>query len=386
MYPILSPPLWEGGYSEIGNLTKKTSKTVTYPEWVTVFLLSKALFEHRKDEIMNYAVETFDLNRFFKLKKEKRKKNKNNNGRVIALEDVNLKIHQGELFGILGPNGAGKTTLIKILSTLLLPTSGTALVDGIDVVKYPEEVRKKINMVTGGEQCGYGILNVTETLWMFSQFYGISTKKAKTRIKELLRILDMEEFAKTKIGKLSTGMKQKLNVMRGFVCDPKIMFLDEPTVGLDVQISRDVRTYVKTWLKEDTQRTVLLTTHYMAEVDELCDRLAIIDKGKVLVCDSPQNLKKSLTRDAVFHIEINLTLNGMEKFDHIPGVKKFAYEHKSHMGRTLLKFILEDESAISNVTESISGNGSKIVSLSKVEPSLEDVFVALVGRGLRDEN
>jgi len=335
---------------------------------------------------MNYAVETFDLNRTFKLKKEKRKKNKNNDGKVIALENVNVKIHQGELFGILGPNGAGKTTLIKILSTLLLPTSGTALVDDIDVEKYPEEVRKRINMVTGGEQCGYGILNVTETLWMFSQFYGISNRKAKARIEELLKILDMERFAKTRIGKLSTGMRQKLNVMRGFVCDPKIMFLDEPTLGLDVQISRDVRKYVRTWLKEDPERTVLLTTHYMAEADELCDRLAVVDQGKVLVCDSPQNLKRSLTKDAIFHIEVNLILNGMEKFAHIPGVKKFAYEHKNHLGRTLLKFILEDESAISKVTESISDNGSKIVSLTKVEPSLEDVFVALVGRGLRDEN
>jgi ABC-2 type transport system ATP-binding protein len=351
-------------------------------------LLDQDFIEHRKDKIMNYAVETFDLNRTFKLKKEKRKKENDNrnDSKVIALENVNLKIHQGELFGILGPNGAGKTTLIKILSTLLLPSSGTALVDGIDVVKNPEEVRKRINMVTGGEQCGYGILNVTETLWMFSQFYGIPNDQAKARIKELLKILDMERFAKTKIGKLSTGMKQKLNVMRGFVCDPKIMFLDEPTVGLDVQIARDVRKYVKTWLKENLERTVLLTTHYMAEADELCDRLAIIDKGRVLVCDSPQNLKRSLTRDAVFHIEVNLTLNGIEKFNSVPGVKKFAYEHKSHIGRTLLKFILEDESAISNVTESISGNGSKIVSLSKAEPSLEDVFVALVGRGLRDEN
>ena len=349
-------------------------------------MLSKALFEYGKDKIMNHAVETFDLNRTFKLKREKRKKNKNKNDKVIALENVNLKIHQGELFGILGPNGAGKTTLIKILSTLLLPSSGTALVDGIDVVKYPEEVRKRINMVTGGEQCGYGILNVRETLWMFSQFYGIPNSKAKQRIDELLKILDMERFANTKIGKLSTGMKQKLNVMRGFVCDPKIMFLDEPTLGLDVQISRDVRKYVKTWLKENLERTVLLTTHYMAEADELCDRLAIIDQGKVLVCDSPQNLKKSLTKDAVFHIEVNLTLNGMEKFANIAGVKNFAYEHKSHLGRTLLKFILEDESAISNVTESISDNGSKIVSLSKVEPSLEDVFVGLVGRGLQDEN
>jgi len=340
-----------------------------------------------KGKKMNLAVETFDLNRTFKLKKVKNKKaNGNNNGKLIALENANIKILQGELFGLLGPNGAGKTTLIKILSTLLLPTSGTALVDGVDVVKYPEKVRRKINMVSGGEQCGYGILTVRETLWMFSQFYGISNKVVQGRIDELLKILKMEEFARTKIGKLSTGLRQKLNFMRGFVCDPKIMFLDEPTLGLDVQIARDVRAYIRTWMKENLERTVLLTTHYMAEADELCDRVAIIDKGKVLVCDSPQNLKKSIAGEAVFRIEIPLSVNGMEKFSQISGVKQFAYEHKSHLGRTELKFILEEESAISNVTESLSGNGSKIISLSKMEPSLEDVFVALVGRGLKNED
>jgi len=340
-----------------------------------------------KGKEMNFAVETFDLNRTFKIKKAKNKKeNGNNNGKLIALENANIKIHQGELFGLLGPNGAGKTTLIKILSTLLLPNSGTALVDGIDVVKYPEKVRRKINMVCGGEQCGYGILTVRETLWMFSQFYGIPNKVVHRRIDQLLKILKMEEFARTKIGKLSTGLRQKLNFMRGFVCDPKIMFLDEPTLGLDVQIARDVRAYIRTWMKENPERTVLLTTHYMAEADELCDRIAIIDKGKVLVCDTPQNLKKSLAKETVFRIEVPLSANRMEKFGQIPGVKQFAYEHKSHLGRTELKFILEEESAISNVTEFLSHNGSKIISLSKMEPSLEDVFVGLVGRGLKNED
>jgi len=340
-----------------------------------------------KGKEMNFAVETFDLNRTFKLKKVKNKKaNGNNNGKLIALENANIRIHQGELFGLLGPNGAGKTTLIKIHSTLLLPNSGTALVDRIDVVKYPEKVRRKINMVCGGEQCGYGILTVRETLWMFSQFYGIPNKVVHRRIDQLLKILKMEEFARTKIGKLSTGLRQKLNFMRGFVCDPKIMFLDEPTLGLDVQIARDVRAYIRTWMKENPERTVLLTTHYMAEADELCDRVAIIDKGKVLVCDTPQNLKKSLAGETVFRIEVPLSANGMEKFGQIPGVKQFAYEHKSHLGRTELKFILEEESAISNVTEFLSHNGSKIISLSKMEPSLEDVFVGLVGRGLKNED
>lgn len=332
---------------------------------------------------MNYAVETFDLNRTFKVRKSK--KNENNN-LVIALKDVNLKINQGELFGVLGPNGAGKTTLIKILSTLLLPTSGTALVDGIDVIRYPEQVRKRINMVTGGEHSGYGILTVRETLWMFSQFYGISKKVALKRIDEMLELLDMEKFAKTKINKLSSGMRQKMNIIRGFVCDPKILFLDEPTLGLDVQISRDVRKYIKSWVKSNSEKTILLTTHYMAEADELCDRLAIIDQGRCLACDSPTSLKKSLQKEAVFHIEVNLMLNDLDKFNQIQGVKSFAFEHKSHLGRTLLKFILQDDSAISDVSQALHQNGSKILSLSKMEPTLEDVFIFLVGKGLENEN
>jgi len=332
----------------------------------------------RKD----FAVQTFDLCRTFKVKKAKKEES---NGLVTALDNVNLTIKKGELFGLLGPNGAGKTTLIKILSTLLLPTSGKAFVDGIDVVKYPEKVRKIINMVTGGETSGYGILTVKETLWMFSQFYGIPTRVARERIDQMLELLDMEKFAKTKIGKLSSGMRQKMNIIRGFVCDPEILFLDEPTLGLDVQISRDVRKYIKKWVKENPQKTVLLTTHYMAEADELCDRLAIIDQGKVMAYDSPSNLKRALKRDAVFHIEVNLLTNGLENFNSIPGIKKFAFEHKHHVGKTLLKFILVDDSFISNVTKALSENGSKIITLSKVEPTLEDVFISLVGKGLESE-
>lgn len=332
---------------------------------------------------MNYAVETFDLNRSFKIRKNK--KNEENN-LVIALKDVNAKINQGELFGVLGPNGAGKTTLIKILATLLSPTSGKALVDGIDVIKHPEEVRKRINMVTGGEHSGYGILTVTETLWLFSQLYGIPNKVALKRINEMLELMDMEKFAKTKINKLSSGMRQKMNIIRGFVCDPKILFLDEPTLGLDVQISRDVRKYIKSWVQNNPEKTILLTTHYMAEADELCDRLAIIDQGQVLACDSPANLKKSLQKETVFHIEVKLMLNNLDKFNQIPGVKSFASEHKSHLGRTLLKFIFEDDSVISDVSQALNQNGSKILSLSKMEPTLEDVFISLVGKGLENEN
>ncbi len=335
---------------------------------------------------MSYAIETLDLTRTFKKGKKKNHSNSKQPELIMALDDVSLIIEPGELFGVLGPNGAGKTTLIKILSTLLLPTSGTALVDGIDVAKYPEKVRKKINMVSGGEHSGYGILTVRENLWMFSQLYGMQSQVALQRIDYLLKLLGMEEYARLKISKLSTGMRQKMNIIRGFVCDPQILFLDEPTLGLDVQISREVRKYVKSWVKEKKERTVLLTTHYMAEADELCDRVAIIDRGKVLACDAPSNLKRSLKQDSVFHIEVNLMLDNLDRFKSVPGVRNFAYEHKPATDRTDLKFILEKDSYISEVTRAISTNGSQILSLSKLEPTLEDVFVSLCGRGLEDEN
>src|SRR4030065_1588140 len=179
---------------------------------------------------MNYAIETKDLTRTFKAKKAK----KETPPVIPPLDLVDITVKSGELFGLLGPNGAGKTTLIKILSTLLSPTSGTALVDGIDVSHQAHEVRKRINMVSGGEHSGYGILNVQENLWMFSQFYGVPKKIAYERIDTLLKLFGLDEFAKTRIGKLSTGMRQKMNVIRGFVSDPEILFFDEPTLGLDV--------------------------------------------------------------------------------------------------------------------------------------------------------
>jgi ABC-2 type transport system ATP-binding protein len=304
---------------------------------------------------------------------------------VVALKEVDLTIREGELFGLLGPNGAGKTTLIKILCTLLLPTSGRAYVDGIEVTEEPDEVRKRINMVSGGEHSGYGILNVTETLWLFSQFYGIPPKVARRRIEEMLEVFEMTEFAKTKINRLSTGMRQKMNVARGFISDPKILFLDEPTLGLDVHISRQVRDYIRRWVDEHPEKTVLLTTHYMAEAEMLCDRLAIIDRGEVLVLDTPANLKKSLEEEVVYHLEVDLVTNHQERFEDIQGIKSFACEHRADLGTSSLKLILESDMAIVGVTDLLESLNLKIRSLSRREPTLEEVFISLVGRGIEND-
>ena len=192
-----------------------------------------------------------------------------------------LEVRPGELFGLLGPNGAGKTTLIKILTTLLAPTAGTAQVDGLDVVDArPTRFARVINMVSGGESSGYGILNVRENLWLFARIYGVPTAIAHERIDTMLDVVGLTDKAKSRISHLSTGQRQKMNFCRGFITDPKILFLDEPTLGLDVTSARAIRGFVREWMRERPERTLLLTTHYMAEADELCDRLAIIDSGQ----------------------------------------------------------------------------------------------------------
>ncbi|HKW43757.1 MAG TPA: ABC transporter ATP-binding protein, partial [Thermoplasmata archaeon] len=219
---------------------------------------------------MLYAVETRDLTRVFAGKKKwlRRKSSADaeddSRGPVTALDGVSLGIREGELFGLLGPNGAGKTTLIKILATLLLPTSGQAFVAGHDVTKDPFPIRQRINMVSGGETSGYGLLTARENVWMFSQFYGVPSRVSKARIDELMHVFGLWDKRDAKVRMLSTGQRQKMNMIRGFVTDPDILFLDEPTLGLDVNAARTVRDYVMKWVRTQTGKTVLLTTHYMA--------------------------------------------------------------------------------------------------------------------------
>ena len=324
---------------------------------------------------MQPAVETKSLTRVFNPKKKKEGKS------VTALNSVNLKIERGELFGLLGPNGAGKTTLLKILSTLLLPTNGKAYVAGYDVAKDFYEVRKRINMISGGEISGYGLLTVRENLWMFSQFYGIRSEVAFKRIDEMLALFGMADKKNEKVRTLSTGQRQKMNVIRGFVTDPEIIFLDEPTLGLDVNASRVIRDYIVEWVRgKDAKRTVLLTTHYMAEADELCDRIAIIDDGKILACDTPENLKKLVRMNRTFKLDVTM-MQDKSSLGTIQGVDNFTYFDDSEKELTSLKFVLTDESAVSDIVSVVLGRGAKILSLQKTEPTLEDVFIKMVGKG-----
>ncbi len=326
------------------------------------------------------AILTQDLGRIYKLRGPRRKGEPRE---LVALHNVNLEVKRGELFGLLGPNGAGKTTLIKILATLLLPTTGRAFVEGLDVTTQASEIRRRISMVSGGETSGYGLLTVEENLWMFARFYGLDSAVARRRIDAMLAVVGMADRKHTKISDLSTGLRQKMNFVRGFVSDPNVVFLDEPTLGLDVTAAREVRNFIKQWMEDHPNRTILLTTHYMAEADELCDRLAIIDQGKVLACDTPANLKRRLQREAIFNLKIaplgpRPTREGM--IESVPGVRQVMIADRN--GHTDLNLILEAEEALPGVLMHLTQRGSSLISLEKREPTLEDVFIDLVGRGL----
>ena len=325
------------------------------------------------------AIVVESLGRVYKIRGGKKKERKD----LVALSGVNLTIKKGELFGLLGPNGAGKTTLIKILTTLLSPTSGKASVAGLDVYTQPEQIRARINMVSGGETSGYGLLTVRENLWMFAQFYGIPSKAAYERIDSLLAIVGMADRRNTKCSDLSTGLRQKMNIVRGFLTDPQILFLDEPTLGLDVAASRDVRSFIQRWMQENRQRSLLLTTHYMAEADELCDRVAIVNRGKVLACDSPAHLNHMLQGEALFQVWVSadgsLDSAGLLA---INGVNQAAAQETPEGLRIDLR--LQEESVLPAVFNELNRQQRAIFSLQKREPTLEDVFMRLVGQRMED--
>jgi len=322
-----------------------------------------------------HSVETRNLVRTFK----------GHDKPVKALDQVSISIEQGEIFGLLGPNGAGKTTLIKILSTLLLPTSGEAYVGNFNVAKEPNKVRRVISLVSGGETPGYGILSVRENLWFFSQLYGLSSSKAKEEIARLTKDLDLGEYANTRMSKLSTGYKQRLNFARGLLNNPKILFLDEPTLGLDVLTSKKLRGYIVDWAKREMKGTVLLTTHYMAEADEMCDRVAIIDRGKILVCDSPLKLKEDLKENVIMKVEVSSVQADFRFMDKLEGVVGYSQTRSIQTDTTTLKVVVRDETVFSKITSKLQEQKLKILSESKAEPTLEDVYISLVGRGFEED-
>ena len=329
--------------------------------------------EHQPATSSRLAVETRDLGRVYRTRNET----------VTALHSVDLRVREGELYGVLGPNGAGKTTLIKILVTLLLPSTGTARVDGLDVVRDYRRLRPRISIVSGGENAGYGILRVREQLWMFSQFYGIPSRVAYRRIDELLERLNLADAANRQISGLSSGMRQKMNLVRGLMTDPRVLFLDEPTVALDVGAARDLREEVSRWMAEDPTRTVILTTHYMQEADDLCDRIAIVNRGQVVIEGTPATLKLEVQRDVVVDLQLEPGDPVLDRLRAVDGVGAASVREEDGVDRFSL--LLADDAALTNVISAVERSGRRVTGLAKRQPTLEDAFVKLVGRGMEEE-
>ena len=293
---------------------------------------------------------------------------------VEAVRGVNFAIEEGELFGLLGPNGAGKTTTIKMLITLLLPTSGSARVLGLDVVKNAQEVRRRIGYVFGGERGVYERLSGYDNLRYFAELYGVPPKLQKPRIDELLELVGLKGREHERAEGYSRGMKQRLHVARGLLHDPEVLFLDEPTIGLDPVGARELRSTIASLTAGG--KTVLLTTHYMFEADALCDRIAVISKGRIVAEGTPADLKRGVDRGRVLEVEVyGVEDKTIERVRGLDGVMAVSVEEREQT-----QVLVVQTQAEAELTSAILGhlNGGQVGRISQREPTLEDAYVALV--------
>jgi ABC-2 type transport system ATP-binding protein len=293
---------------------------------------------------------------------------------VRALDGVDLTIEDGAVHGLLGPNGAGKTTLVKVLSTVLLPTSGTARILGHDVVRETDRVRRLIGIVFGGDRGLYFGLTGRQNLLYWAALYGVPESKARRRAAELLARVGLEERANARVETYSRGMKQRLHLARGLVADARVLFLDEPTTGMDPIAARDFRALVVELRGEG--RTILLTTHDMAEAESVCDRVALIDHGRLLAVESPRTLATWLSRYERIDVE-GAPEPVLDRIRSLPGVGGVS---PSSDGGTRID--ITADGTTSRVLKLLVDAG--VTSIRTSMPSLEEVYVRLIGdRGLK---
>lgn len=292
-----------------------------------------------------------------------------------ALAGVSFEVKWGELFGLIGPNGAGKTTTIKILTTVLTPTSGSASVLGYDVRKDIYKIRKRIGIVFGGERGLYNRVTAVENMKYFSDLYGVDPATSRKRIPELIRLVGLKGRENEKVEKYSRGMKQRLHIAKALVNDPELVFLDEPTIGLDPAGARDIREMIREM--EKWGKTILLTTHYMFEADELCKRIAVISKGKIVAMDSPSGLKKLVKDISVVELQTyGATQSFVDKLKSIEGVIRVVAELESE--RQFIKIQTPIAADVLTKVTQASNDGVKIIDKGIKEPTLEDAYLRLV--------
>lgn len=305
---------------------------------------------------------------------------KNFNG-FTAVDHVSFDVKRGEVFGLLGPNGAGKTTTMRMLSTLTRPTEGTVTIGNYDVVKNDDEVRKLVGMVSE-KMIMYDRLTAKENLWFFGRLYNIPKEVLNKRIDELLEMVQLNEWKNSKTGTFSTGMRQRMNVIRALLNMPQVLFLDEPTLGLDPQSSVEVKEFIRKINKEN-KTTIILTTHMMVDADMLCDRIGIMDHGKIVALDTSRNLKKLVSGadHNVLGLDItNLTTKVIASIQSLKCVNSVAQETSTH-----IKVHTNGKDAFDTIIDTIRAEKCKINSVEHLEPTLEDVFLHITGREVRDK-
>ncbi|MEM0287043.1 MAG: ATP-binding cassette domain-containing protein [Nitrososphaerota archaeon] len=300
------------------------------------------------------------------------------NAKVKAVDDVSFDVKQGEIFGFLGPNGAGKTTTIKMLTTLLKPTLGKASVCGYDIIKYPTEVRRSIGVVPQ-EYTADEDMTGLENLMLVASLYGIPKSIAKERAEELLQLVELKDAATRKVSTYSGGMRRRLELAAGLINHPRVLFLDEPTLGLDVQTRTAVWQYIRR-LKEEYKMTLFMTTHYLEEADGLCDRIAIIDHGKIVRIGTPQELKASIGGDV---IELGLD-NDADDISALIHQIKLVKEVKRVNSHYRIKSEVGEEAA-PQIIELLRSKGYHVTRISLTKPTMDEVYLEYVGRNFREE-
>jgi len=327
---------------------------------------------------MDAIIRVEHLSKTFTTKE--RKKGQKRKKTVNALRDVNLEVLDGENFGLLGPNGAGKTTLIKCLTTLLLPTSGAAFVNGYSVLDDEDSVRASLGCMLMGDRGLYWKLTGRENLDYFGALYHVPRPERKKRIEYLIDLLKLGDFSDRTVETYSSGQRMIVAFAKSLVNDAPILFLDEPTVTMDVPTARELRRIVKDL--NDHGKTILYTTHLMHEAEELCDRVAIIDHGEIIALGTPRELKDSLGHEDVVSLEGIFPDATVSRLRAVPGVLEVAVSAEDD-GRSKLDVMVENSRAmLPRIIEAVTGQGSTVEEIRPKEITLEDVFVAKTGRTL----
>ena len=300
--------------------------------------------------------------------------------KFTAVDDISFNVKKGEIFGLLGPNGAGKTTTLRMLSTLARPTKGTATIGGYDIVENDTEVRKLIGIVSE-KMIMYNRLTARENLWFFGSLFNIPKEVLTKRIDELLELVQLTQWKNAQVGTFSTGMRQRMNVIRALLNMPQVLFLDEPTLGLDPQSSVEIRDFIIK-LNQENDTTIIITTHMMVEADLLCDRIGIMDHAKIVALDTSTNLKKMISGadTTILKLEIgNLSPNIIEAIRACKCTDAVSQENSTH-----LRIIAHGDEAFDSVVDTVRAKNGKINSMENLQPTLEDVFLHITGHQVRD--